>query len=99
MSRKELKNNIAYDEESESIMLRSIMGSTGNGKRVKKTKTYRYPCGCGRSPADFRNEKRRKEITIPTELTVGMWLDRWLDDVGRPNRARVPQAYGYEKYH
>ena len=40
-------------------------------------------------------KKRRSEITIPTELTVGMWLDRWLDDVVRPNRARST-VYGYE---
>ncbi len=60
MSRKRIENNIAYDEGKRKYYVTFHYGIDGNGKRVKKTKNIRYPCGCGRSPADFRNEKRRK---------------------------------------
>ena len=95
MSRKRIENNIAYDEGKRKYYVTFHYGIDGNGKRVKKTKTYDTHVAAAEALRIFEMKKRRSEITIPTELTVGMWLDRWLDDVVRPNRARST-VYGYE---
>ena len=40
MSRKRIENNIAYDEGKRKYYVTFHYGIAGNGKRVKKTKTY-----------------------------------------------------------
>ena len=88
MSRKRIENNIAYDEGKRKYYVTFHYGIDGNGKRVKKTKTYDTHVAAAEALRIFEMKKRRSEITIPTELTVGMWLDRWLDDVVGPKPAR-----------
>ena len=78
MSRKRIENNIAYDEGKRKYYVTFHYGIDGNGKRVKKTKTYDTHVAAAEALRIFEMKKRRSEITIPTELTVGMWLDRWL---------------------
>ena len=73
MSRKRIENNIAYDEGKRKYYVTFHYGIDGNGKRVKKTKTYDTHVAAAEALRIFEMKKRRSEITIPTEMTVGMW--------------------------
>ena len=77
MSRKRIENNIAYDEGKRKYYVTFHYGIDGNGKRVKKTKTYDTHVAAAEALRIFEMKKRRSEITIPTELTVGMWIGGW----------------------
>lgn len=95
MSRKRVENNISYDERNRLYYVTFNYGMDAAGRRVKKTKTYDTHIAASEALRIFEEKKRRHEIVIPTELTVGMWLDRWMEEVVRPNRARST-IYGYE---
>ena len=94
MSRKRIENNISYDERNRLYYVTFNYGIDVNGKRVKKTKTYDTHIAAAQALQIFEQKKARKEIVIPTELTLGMWLDQWLTEVVEPNRARST-TYGY----
>ena len=94
MSRKRIENNISYDERNRLYYVTFNYGIDANGKRVKKTKTYDTHIAAAQALQIFEQKKARKEIVIPTELTLGMWLDQWLTEVVEPNRARST-TYGY----
>ena len=94
MSRKRIENNISYDERNRLYYVTFNYGIDVNGKRVKKTKTYDTHIAAAQALQIFEMKKARHEIVIPTELTVGMWLERWLTEVVEPNRARST-TYGY----
>lgn len=95
MSRKRIENNISYDERKRLYYVTFNYGIDVNGKRVKKTKTYDTHIAAAQALQIFEMKKARHEIVIPTELTVGMWLERWLTEVVEPNRARST-TYGYK---
>ena len=95
MSRKRIENNISYDERNRLYYVTFNYGIDVNGKRVKKTKTYDTHIAAAQALQIFEMKKARHEIVIPTELTVGMWLERWLTEVVEPNRARST-TYGYK---
>ncbi len=94
MSRRTIEKNIAYDERNRLFYVTFNYGIDGSGKRVKKTKTYDTHIAASDALRIFEMKKQRHEIVMPTELTVGVWLDQWLEDVITPNRARST-AYGY----
>ena len=94
MSRKRIENNISYDERNRLYYVTFHYGMDASGKRVKKTKTYDTHMAAAQALRIFEMKKQRQEIVMPTELTLGMWLDRWLEEVVRPNRARST-TYGY----
>ena len=94
MSRKRIENNISFDERNRLYYVTFNYGMDANGKRVKKTKTYDTHIAASQALQIFEMKKARHEIVIPTELTLGMWLDRWLEEVITPNRARST-TYGY----
>ena len=94
MSRKRIENNISYDERNRLYYVTFHYGIDGNGKRVKKTKTYDTHIAAAQALQIFEMKKARHEVVIPTELTVGMWLEQWLAEVVKPNRARST-TYGY----
>lgn len=94
MSRKRIENNISFDERNRLYYVTFHYGMDANGKRVKKTKTYDTHIAAAQALQIFEMKKARHEIAIPTELTVGMWLEQWLAEVVAPNRARST-AYGY----
>ena len=93
--RKRIENNISYDERNRLYYVTFNYGIDVNGKRVKKTKTYDTHIAAAQALQIFEMKKARHEIVIPTELTVGMWLERWLTEVVEPNRARST-TYGYK---
>ena len=95
MSRKRIENNISYDERNRLYYVTFNYGIDVNGKRVKKTKTYDTHIAAAQALQIFEMKKARHEIVIPTELTVGMWLERWLTGGVEPNRARST-TYGYK---
>ena len=95
MSRKRIENNISYDERNRLYYVTFNYGIDVNGKRVKKTKAYDTHIAAAQALQIFEMKKARHEIVIPTELTVGMWLERWLTEVVEPNRARST-TYGYK---
>lgn len=94
MSRKTIEKNIAYDERNRLFYVTFHYGIDENGKRVKKTKTYDTHIAASEALRIFEEKRKRQEIVMPTELTLGMWLDQWMEEVIRPNRARST-AYGY----
>ena len=95
MSRKRIENNISYDERNRLYYVTFHYGMDASGKRVKKTKTYDTHIAAAQALRIFEMKKQRQEIVMPTELTVGMWLDRWLarteralDGLARARRER-----------
>ena len=94
MSRKTIERNIAYDERNRLFYVTFNYGMDASGKRVKKTKTYDTHIAASQALQIFEEKRRKNEIVIPAEITVGMWLDQWLQEVIVPNRARTT-SYGY----
>lgn len=94
MSRKRIENNIAYDERNRLFYVTFNYGIDDTGKRVKKTKTYDTHIAASQALQLFELKKSRHEVAMPTELTVGRWLDQWLEEIVRPNRAQST-TYGY----
>ena len=94
MSRKRGERNIAYDDRNRLYYVTFHYGIDAGGKRVKKTKTYDTHIAAAQALQIFEMKKARREVSVPTAMTVGMWLNRWLTEIVAPNRARST-TYGY----
>lgn len=94
MSRIRIEKNIAYDERNRLYYVTFHYGTDDTGRRIKRTKTYPSHAAAAQALQIFEQKKQRGEAPLPSEITLGLWLEQWLSEVVTPNRA-CSTAYGY----
>ena len=96
MARKSVASNIAYDDAKRLYYVTLHYGIDAHGNRLKKTKCFPTLEQATLFRDNFLRAKSIKENVLPSDVTLGRWLDYWLDNVVRPARA-VTTVYGYQK--
>ena len=96
MARKSVTPNIAYDDVKRLYYVTFHYGMDAKGRRVRKTKCFPTLEQATLARDNFLRARTIKENVLPSGITVGRWLDYWLDNVVRPDRA-VTTVYGYQK--
>ena len=96
MARKTVAPNISYDDVKKRYYVTISCGVDRAGNRVRQTKCFPTLEQAQIMRDTFLREKSIRGQILPAGTTLGVWLNYWLDNVIRPNRA-VTTTYGYEK--
>ncbi len=96
MARKSVASNIAFDDVKNLYYVTLHYGVDIRGNRLKKTRCFPTLEQAVLVRDNFLRTRTLKENILPSGVTVGRWLDYWLDNVVRPTRA-VTTVYGYQK--
>lgn len=96
MARKTVAPNIAFDDVKNRYYVTLHYGMDARGERIKKTRCFPTLEQAILVRDNFLQARTIKENVLPSGVTVGRWLDYWLDNVVRPSRA-VTTVYGYQK--
>ena len=86
MARKRVERNLAFDEEKGLYYACFDYGRDGTGRRVRQTKCFRDRTAAQEALCQFELKRQRRQLQLPSRLTVGEWLDYWLEQIIRPNR-------------
>jgi len=89
MSRKTVSTNIAYDTRRKRYYVTLHQGVDEDGRRRRATRCFATYDQAARALEDFRRSRQRPD------MTVGRWLNYWMDNAIRPYRAATT-CYGYE---
>ena len=85
MSRKRIGKNVAYDTEKELYYAYFDGGRGKNGRRERWTRTFRSEREAVQAVETFAAERREGGLPAAEAITVGAWLDYWLEEIVRPN--------------
>ena len=96
MSRRTVAPNIAFDDQKNRYYVTLHYGMDRQGNRVKKTRCFPTLEQAILVRDNFLTARNIRGSILPSGVTVGKWLDYWLNDVIRPSRA-VTTVYGYQK--
>ncbi len=96
MARKTVERNISYDDVRKIYYVNMDLGKDKEGKRVKRYQTYRTLRAARTGLRDFLAHREEELRTPKHSLTLGDWLERWMESIVRPTRAETT-AYGYQK--
>ena len=96
MSRKTVAPNIAFDDQKNRYYVTLHYGVDRKGNRIKKTRCFPTLDQAILVRDNFLTAKTIRGSILPSGVTVGKWLDYWLNDVIKPARA-VTTVYGYQK--
>ena len=96
MARKSVVPNIAYDDEKRRYYVTLHCGTDSHGHRLKKTRCFPTLEQALLVRDNFSQSRLIRQNILPSGITVGWWLDYWLNNVIRPVRA-VTTVYGYQK--
>jgi integrase len=87
MARTTVEKNISYDSGKELYYVNMDYGKDENGKRVKKTKTYKTKSEAKTALKEFEANKTKGQLVIPKKTTLKQWLDYWMDNIVKPNKS------------
>ena len=96
MARKTVERNISYDESRKIYYVSMDLGRDKEGKRLKRYQTYRTLYAARAGLRDFLIHREQELNTPKHNLTLGEWLESWMDNIVRPTRAETT-VYGYQK--
>ena len=96
MSRKTVERNIAYDDVRQLYYVNMDYGLDEDGRRVRVYQTYPNLALARKALREFQSERDRYRQVRPRSMTLDQWLDYWMEEVIRPNRAETT-VYGYRK--
>lgn len=85
MSRKRIGKNVAYDTEKKLYYAYFDGGRGKNGQRERWTRTFRSEREAVQAVETFAAERREGGLPAAEAITVGAWLDYWLEEIVRPN--------------
>ena len=85
MSRKRIGKNVAYDTEKKLYYAYFDGGRGKNGRRERWTRTFRSEREAVQAVETFAAERREGGLPAAEAITVGAWLDYWLEEIVRPN--------------
>lgn len=86
MARKRIEKNLAFDEEKGRYYVYFDYGSDSNGRRVRGSQTFRELETAREALCQFELRRLQHRLRAPVRMTVGDWLDYWLEEIVRPNR-------------
>ncbi len=86
MARKRIEKNLAFDEEKTRYYVYFDYGKDGAGRRIRGAKTFLSLDDAREALCEFELQRLQHRLHAPTRITVGEWLDYWLEEVIRPNR-------------
>lgn len=95
MARKRIERNISYDDVRKKYYVNLDFGFGSDGKQIKKAQTFSTLTEARKALRAHEVKKDRGEVVKPNRLTVADWLQYWMDNVIRLNRA-VTTAYAYD---
>ena len=87
MARKRIRKNIAYDSDKKLFYVFFDYGTDQNGRRVRKSRTFATEEEARRALLQFETQQMNLGPAAPEGITVEKWLNYWLEDIVRPNRA------------
>ena len=96
MARKTVERNISYDEARKIYYVSMDLGKDKDGKRRKRYQTYRTLHAARAGLRNFLTHREEELRTPQHSLTLGDWLETWMDNIVRPTRAETT-VYGYQK--
>lgn len=96
MSRKSIERNISYDSVRQLYYVNMDYGLDEDGKRVRAYHTFPTLSQARKALRQFETEREQCRQVRPRPLTLDQWLEYWMDEVIRPNRAETT-VYGYLK--
>lgn len=86
MARKRIEKNLAFDEEKGRYYVYFDYGSDSSGRRVRGSQTFRELETAREALCQFELRRLQHRLRAPVRMTVGDWLDYWLEEIVRPNR-------------
>ena len=86
MARKRIQKNLAYDEGKNRYYAYFDYGRDGAGRRIRQSKSFRDLTAAQEALCQFELRRLRRQLQPPSQITVGEWLDYWLEQIIRPNR-------------
>lgn len=95
MSRKAVEKNIAYDDIKKKYYVNFDFGINEDGKQIKKTKTFEKISEARKALKEHEANKTKGLLVMPKQTTLLEWLNYWIDEVVKPNRAQTT-VYGYK---
>ena len=96
MSRKAIEKNIAFDDIKKKYYVNFDYGVNEEGKQVKRTKTFSKISEARKALKEHEANKTKGTLTVPSQTTLSEWLDYWIEEVVKPNRAETT-VYGYSQ--
>lgn len=96
MARKVIERNISYDEKRRLYYVYMDSGVDELGRRRRTYRTYSTLTQARRALLHFQTERLSHRDVSPRSMTLADWLEHWMDEIVRPNRADTT-AYGYGK--
>ncbi len=95
MARKTVEKNIAYDDVKKKYYVNMDYGIDANGKQIKKSKTFGKLSDARKALKEYEADKTKGTLTIPKTITLKEWLEYYMLDIVKNNRAETT-IYGYK---
>ena len=96
MARKTVERNISYDDQRKIYYVSMDLGKDKEGKRIKRYQTYRTLYAARQGLRGFLTHREEELRTPKHDMTLGDWLESWMETIVRPTRAETT-VYGYQK--
>ncbi len=96
MARKTVSPNIAFDTERKRYYVTFHYGTGPDGRRARSVRSFSTYEQAQLVLEEFMRTRPLRGNDLPWDMTVGRWLDYWLENTIRPFRA-VSTCYGYQK--
>ena len=96
MSRKAIERNISYDENRKLYYVHLDSGKDDQGRRRRTYRTFPTLQQARKALIAFQAERAVYSEVTPRTTTLADWLDHWMDEIVKPNRADTT-VYGYNK--
>ena len=96
MARKKVERNISYDDQRKIYYVSMDLGKDSSGKRIKRYQPFRTLYAARMGLRNFLTHREEELRTPRHDLTLGDWLDSWMETIVRPTRAETT-VYGYQK--
>ena len=96
MSRKTIERNISFDSVRQLYYVNMDYGLAEGGHRVRTYHTFTSLTLARKALREFETERSLCRQVVPRSITLDQWLDYWMDEVVKPNRAETT-VYGYNK--
>lgn len=95
MSRKTIERNISYDDVRKRYYVNLDFGvDPETGRQVKKSRTFKQLTQARTALRKHEAARDAGQIVLPTQITVGQWLDTWMNDVIKLSRQSTT-VYAY----
>lgn len=93
--RKAIKRNLAYDDRKNLYYVTMHYGMTADGARLRRVRTFHTLEEAENALAEFLRLRAARRARPEDGVTLGQWLECWLEDYVRPNREKTT-VHGYE---